>query len=99
MGSGLSRVSCALAKEGIKTIGIDISPSAIESAKELLRIEGVTGFLVNGDILHTPFKDDFKSENAAEADKRRRETAILRRCMGLNHCCAAKAHDTRRRIC
>jgi len=58
VGSGFSKVSCALAKEGTKTTGIDISLSAIKGAKELFEIEGVKGFLVNGDILHMPFRDN-----------------------------------------
>lgn len=58
VGSGLSRVSCALARGGARTIGIDISLSAVQSAKELFKNEGVTGFLVNADMLHMPFKDN-----------------------------------------
>lgn len=56
-GSGSSRISCVLAKEGVRTVGIDISPSAVKGAQRLFETEHVNGFLINGDMLKLPLKD------------------------------------------
>jgi len=57
-GCGPSRLSCLLAKEGIKTVGIDLSLNGLFLANNLFNREGVDGFFVCGDILRMPFRDN-----------------------------------------
>lgn len=57
-GCGPSKVSCLLAKEGIRTVGIDFSLNALRLSKALFQREGVKGHFVYGDILNMPFKDN-----------------------------------------
>jgi len=58
VGCGCSRLSCMLAKEGIKTIGIDISLTALKIGKELFERENTNGLFVCGDIRMLPFRDN-----------------------------------------
>jgi ubiquinone/menaquinone biosynthesis C-methylase UbiE/uncharacterized protein YbaR (Trm112 family) len=60
-GCGPSKLSCLLSKEGINTVGIDISFNSLKLAQRLFEREKVNGFLVCGDMLNMPFKDDIFS--------------------------------------
>ena len=57
-GCGASKISCSLAKEGVKTIGIDFSLNALRTSQALFQREGVRGYFVCGDILKMPFKKE-----------------------------------------
>lgn len=57
-GCGPSKVSCLLAKEGVRTVGIDFSLNALRLSKALFQREGIRGHFVCGDILNMPFKDN-----------------------------------------
>ena len=56
IGSGPAKISYLLAKEGIKTVGIDFSLNALRLGKNLFEKEGVMGLFVCGNILEMPFK-------------------------------------------
>ena len=57
-GCGLAKNSCLLAREGVKVVGLDISMTAVKSAKQLFENEGQKGYFVCSDMLHLPFKDN-----------------------------------------
>ncbi|MGC9203237.1 MAG: class I SAM-dependent methyltransferase [Thermoproteota archaeon] len=58
LGCGPARLSCLLAKEGIKTVGIDLSLNGLRLAKALFKRKNVKGYFVCGNILEMPFKDN-----------------------------------------
>jgi len=57
-GCGPSKLSCLLARDGIKTVGVDLSLQGLTLANKLFEREGVSGLFVCGNILEMPFKDD-----------------------------------------
>lgn len=57
-GCGSSKLLCLLAKDGVKTVGLDLSLNGLIFAKRLFKREGVDGLFVCGDMLNMPFKDD-----------------------------------------
>ena len=57
-GCGPSRLSCLLAKEGVKTVGIDISINGLFLASNLFKREDANGFFVCGDLLRMPFREN-----------------------------------------
>ena len=57
-GCGPSRLSCLLAKEDIETVGVDFSLNALMLARRLFEREGVSGFLICGNMLAMPFKNN-----------------------------------------
>lgn len=61
VGSGPSKLSCVLAKEGVKTVCIDLSLTALRIGKRLFERENVSGFFVCGDVLMMPFKGNIFS--------------------------------------
>ena len=61
VGSGCSKLSSLLAKDGVKTVGIDLSLTALKIGKELFEKENLNGLFVCGDICKLPFKDDIFS--------------------------------------
>jgi len=56
-GCGPSRLSCLLAKEGVKTVGLDFSLNALVLARRLFEREGIDGFFICGNILEMPFRN------------------------------------------
>lgn len=57
VGSGPGNESIFLAKQGMKVIGLDLNPEAIELAKKLSELQKVKVEFVQGDALKMPFKD------------------------------------------
>jgi len=57
-GCGLSKLSCLLAKEGVKTVGVDLSLTGLRIGKKLFERKHLDGFFVCGNILMMPFKDN-----------------------------------------
>ena len=57
-GCGPARLSFLLAKEGINTVGIDFSLTALLIARNLFRKERLNGSFVCGDVLRMPFREN-----------------------------------------
>jgi len=55
-GCGRARLSLLLAKQGLSTVGLDLSIPALLVAKHTFRAQGLAGKFVCGDILCPPFK-------------------------------------------
>ena len=60
-GCGPARLSFLLAKEGIKTVGIDFSLNALLIARNLFKRERLSGSFVCGDVLRMPFRENIFS--------------------------------------
>ena len=58
VGSGCSKLSFFLAEKGIKTVGVDLSLSALRIGKTLFEKANLTGLFVCGDICALPFKSN-----------------------------------------
>jgi ubiquinone/menaquinone biosynthesis C-methylase UbiE len=58
IGSGCSKLSFLLAEKGVKTVGVDLSLSALRIGKSLFEKAGLNGLFVCGDICALPFRTD-----------------------------------------
>lgn len=58
LGCGAGNTSAWLAKKGYQVVGVDISPTAIEWAKERITADGVSASFVLGDVLRLDGLDD-----------------------------------------
>lgn len=58
VGSGFSKLSFLLAKKGVKTVGVDLSLSALRMGQALFEKANLNGLFVCGDICALPFKTD-----------------------------------------
>jgi ubiquinone/menaquinone biosynthesis C-methylase UbiE len=56
VGSGTSKISYLLAQKGVKTVGVDLSLSALKIGKALFEKANLHGLFVCGDICSLPFK-------------------------------------------
>lgn len=61
VGSGCSKLSFLLAQKGIKTVGVDLSLSALRIGKALFERANLNGLFVCGDICALPFKNNIFS--------------------------------------
>lgn len=57
-GCGTAKISCQLAKEGVQTVGMDISLNALRLASMIFKREGLDGLFVCGNIMELPFKEN-----------------------------------------
>jgi ubiquinone/menaquinone biosynthesis C-methylase UbiE/uncharacterized protein YbaR (Trm112 family) len=58
VGSGCSKLSFLLAEKGVKTVGVDLSLSALRIGKALFEKANLNGLFVCGDICALPFKSN-----------------------------------------
>lgn len=58
VGSGCSKLSFLLAEKGVKTVGVDLSLSALKIGKRLFEKANLDGLFVCGDICALPFKSN-----------------------------------------
>lgn len=67
LGCGAGSESLFMARCGFNTTGIDLSPTAIEQAKQRAATEGLAARFIQGDVLDLPFEDssvDFANDRA-----------------------------------
>ena len=57
LGCGIAWTTAVLAKEGINTVGIDISSEAIQKSKAIFKKDGLKGRFIQADLLALPLKN------------------------------------------